>query len=63
MGPTQTHDLIELPSIEHSVDQAGGKSVATPDAIDDPELTRRADGPLPVVPDNGSPLMAVALPG
>ena len=59
MGPSQTDDFIQLPSVKHSVDQTRGEAVATADAIDDTELAGRRDGPLPITPDHGSPLMAV----
>jgi len=59
MGPSQTDDFIQIPSVQHSVDQTRGKAVAAADAVDDTEFACRRDGPLPVVPDHGSPLMAV----
>ena len=59
MGPAQTNDFVKVPSIQHPVDQPGGKAVAAPDAVDDPKLTRRTDGPLAIAPGYGAPLMAV----
>ncbi len=59
MGPSQADDLIQLPSVQHSVDQPRGEAVATADAVDDTEFTGRRDGPLPVIPDHGPPLMTV----
>jgi hypothetical protein len=46
MGPPQTDDLIQLPSVQHSVDQTEGEAVATADAIDDTQLAGRRDRPL-----------------